>query len=150
MRKSPGRATPIDRYEPLQTRSDCDSADRENGSICFVLPLCPRTVISPPQILAAVLGELENAYASYVDQLASSYATSPILSNMSTRLCTEVTALCTVERTVYGYRPDLGGNSFFLAAFAIVLIAQTYLGIKYRTWSWLAALFSGCALEVSR
>ena len=67
---------------------------------------------------------------------------------MSRRLCTEITQFCTEDLTVYGYRPDLAGNAFFLTAFAIILVAQTFLGLKYRTWSWLAALVLGCALEV--
>ncbi|KAF2858952.1 RTA1-domain-containing protein [Piedraia hortae CBS 480.64] len=46
--------------------------------------------------------------------------------------CTKVTPQCPVEATVYGYRPNLGGNAFFLAIFAICTVVQIVLALKYR------------------
>ncbi|PVH73276.1 RTA1-domain-containing protein [Cadophora sp. DSE1049] len=67
---------------------------------------------------------------------------------MSFRDCTEITPSCPLEATIYAYRPNIGGNSFFLAGFSICLIAQIYLGIRHKTWSWLGCLFVGCAMEL--
>lgn len=37
-------------------------------------------------------------------------------------MCTEVTPVCPVEATLYGYRPNAGGNGFFAAIFTILFI----------------------------
>lgn len=62
--------------------------------------------------------------------------------------CLNVTAQCPVNETIYGYYPSLGANAFFIAIFAICLVAQSYLGLRYKTWTYLIALFFGCLGEV--
>ena len=61
----------------------------------------------------------------------------------STDLCTQVTPECPVEATIYGYYPSLAANIFFCAVFAICLVAQTFFGLRYRTWTFLIAMFFG-------
>lgn len=46
------------------------------------------------------------------------------------------------------YTPSLGGNSFYLAIFALVLVAQLFLGIRYKTWGFVAGMFGGLTLEI--
>lgn len=61
--------------------------------------------------------------------------------------CTHVTPECPVEYSIYTYRPNLGANVFFLAAFAISAILQLFFGLKYRTWTFAIALVLGCLCE---
>ena len=62
--------------------------------------------------------------------------------------CTNITANCPVEATIYGYYPSLGANAFFAAIFAVCLIANSYFGLRHRTWTYLIALWFGCLGEV--
>ncbi|CAN9090161.1 RTA1-domain-containing protein [Alternaria alternata] len=62
--------------------------------------------------------------------------------------CTEVGPECPVEGTLYGYYPSLGANAFFTAFFALCLIIQLGLGIRYKTWTYMIALSLGCLGEV--
>lgn len=45
------------------------------------------------------------------------------------------------------YNPSLPGNASYLAVFSFLLLAQLAMGIRYRTWSYMAAMVSGLALE---
>lgn len=67
------------------------------------------------------------------------------MSNVYT--CDTVTPVCLVQDSIYGYFPSLPANAFFLALFIILLVAQIYLGIKYRTWTFAFALSCGCLVE---
>ncbi|RVX66720.1 hypothetical protein B0A52_09533 [Exophiala mesophila] len=60
------------------------------------------------------------------------------------RLCEEISARCPVELTLYGYYPNLGVNSFFVALFGICFVAQLFLGIRKKTWTYMAVLAIGC------
>jgi len=62
--------------------------------------------------------------------------------------CTYVNATCTVEGTLYGYRPNLGANVFFAVIFGLCGLIQLGLGIRYRTWTFMIALTLGCLGEV--
>ena len=56
---------------------------------------------------------------------------------------------CSVED--YGqirYIPSLAGNAFYVALFALFLIVQLFLGVRYRTWGFLVGMFGGLALEI--
>jgi hypothetical protein len=64
------------------------------------------------------------------------------------QVCTEVNAQCPVESSIYGYYPSLPVNAFFLAWFAVLLVANLGLGIRYKTWTYLIALGLGCLSEV--
>lgn len=62
--------------------------------------------------------------------------------------CKEVSLLCPVEATVYGDYFTLGACIFFVAAHSVLLLAQTYLGIKSRAWSFSAYLAVGTIFEL--
>lgn len=57
--------------------------------------------------------------------------------------CTHVTPNCPVQATLYGYRPNLGVNSFFAALFGFVLALQLGIGFYTRTWTYMLALSLG-------
>jgi hypothetical protein len=63
--------------------------------------------------------------------------------------CQEVTPSCPVEDTIYGYTPNLGGNSFYAINFAICALAQCYFIFRYwRLWKGYSILvFVGCVGE---
>lgn len=63
--------------------------------------------------------------------------------------CTEVSPICPVEATTYGYYPHFGGNVFFTVFFGVLGIAQTGLGVYYRTWTFLTALLIGTFMEMA-
>jgi hypothetical protein len=46
-------------------------------------------------------------------------------------------AACTVEGTLYGYKPNLGANAFFAAFFAVCFVWQLFCGIRYKTWTFM-------------
>jgi hypothetical protein len=61
--------------------------------------------------------------------------------------CTEVSDICPVSGTIYGYRPSLAWNALLLAIFALSSIIHLIQGIHYRTWSFLVAMVIGGACE---
>ncbi|KAH7392401.1 RTA1 like protein-domain-containing protein [Phaeosphaeria sp. MPI-PUGE-AT-0046c] len=63
------------------------------------------------------------------------------------RKCVEVTDRCTVDATLYGYRPDLGANAFLCALFGICFIGSLVIGIWTKTWTYTLALAIGTFLE---
>ncbi|KAK2781510.1 hypothetical protein FQN53_000526 [Emmonsiellopsis sp. PD_33] len=63
-------------------------------------------------------------------------------------ICWEVTEICTVEWSIYGYYPNLPVNAILCAAFAICLILQGYQTWRYKTWSYGIAMCLGCFAEV--
>lgn len=68
-------------------------------------------------------------------------------SNANVYTCDTVTPICRVQDSIYGYFPSLPANAFFLALFLTLLIAQLYLGIRYKTWTFAFALSCGCFVE---
>jgi hypothetical protein len=56
--------------------------------------------------------------------------------------CVEVGPECHVEGTLYGYYPSIGANAFFVAFFALCLVVQLGLGIRYKTWTYMVCYFS--------
>lgn len=65
----------------------------------------------------------------------------------SFKSCEEVSLLCPIEATVLGYAPNLGASIFFTVAFGIVAIATIAIGVRAKTWTFMAALSLGCILE---
>ncbi|KAL5114594.1 hypothetical protein ACEQ8H_007499 [Pleosporales sp. CAS-2024a] len=55
---------------------------------------------------------------------------------------------CTLEGTLYGYKPNLAWNIFFAAWFAVCLMWQLYLGFRYKTWTYMVGLSLGCIGEI--
>lgn len=58
--------------------------------------------------------------------------------------CHSISVQCTVENSVYGYAPSLGGNAFFVAFFLACVIPQLYFGIRYKTWTYMLAMVLAC------
>jgi hypothetical protein len=55
---------------------------------------------------------------------------------------------CPLEFAAIDYPPNLAGNAFFATFFGVVLFVQIFLGIRYRTWGFMAGMIWGCACEV--
>lgn len=55
---------------------------------------------------------------------------------------------CPPSVSVYEYRPSLAANTTFLALFGLALVIHLALGIRYKTWAFLFAVFWGCASEL--
>ncbi|KAI1616118.1 RTA1 like protein-domain-containing protein [Exophiala viscosa] len=58
--------------------------------------------------------------------------------------CFNVSSQCPVENTIYGYYPSVGANCFFVAFFFMAAVMQLYGGIRYKTWTYLIAMFLAC------
>lgn len=60
-------------------------------------------------------------------------------------------ATCSIAQAQVLYVPDLAANVFFLAWFALLLLAQTVLAAVYgtRTWGYAVGAVGGMALEVA-
>lgn len=61
-------------------------------------------------------------------------------------LCTLST--CSLLQAHFQYIPSLAGNAFFIALFALLLLLQIGLSIRYRTWGFLVGMIGGLVLEV--
>ncbi|KAF4549867.1 RTA1-like protein 14 [Elsinoe fawcettii] len=66
---------------------------------------------------------------------------------MSRRYCQEVSRLCPVEATTYGYAPNLGANAFLCALFAACALFHIGFGTYQRSWSFMVALAGGAIME---
>lgn len=56
---------------------------------------------------------------------------------------------CSIETdSALGYVPSLGGNVVFIVIFALLIPFQVYLGIRHRTWGYMAGLIGGLILEI--
>ena len=65
---------------------------------------------------------------------------------MHPELCTVKT--CDLTLASFLYIPSLPGNAIYAAIFTIYIVAQLFLGIKHKTWGYMAAMVLGLALEV--
>lgn len=61
--------------------------------------------------------------------------------------CLEITDVCKIKYTIYGYYPSFPTNSFFLALFTTLLGANLFLGLRFKTWTFTLALVCGCLVE---
>ena len=57
-------------------------------------------------------------------------------------------AICPVDASVLEYRPNLAGNSIFIALFGITFILHALQGIKWRTWTYMSVVLCGCTAEM--
>lgn len=55
---------------------------------------------------------------------------------------------CPLELANFTYVPTLAGNVTYLAFFGVLLPIQIFLGIRYRTWGFLAGMTGGLVLEI--
>ena len=52
--------------------------------------------------------------------------------------------LCPIEWTVYKYRPSLPANAVFIALYSVALAVHVYLGVRWRSWGFMAFMAVGC------
>lgn len=64
------------------------------------------------------------------------------------KICRSVSPECPVESSIYGYYPSVPGNAFLLTWFGILLIINSILGIRLKTWTYMIAMILGCISEV--
>ena len=56
---------------------------------------------------------------------------------------------CPASSSVYGYRPSLAANTFFLVVFALILLVQIFQAYRWRTWWFSIAMLLGFAAEIA-
>jgi hypothetical protein len=61
-------------------------------------------------------------------------------------LCTS--ALCDLTLAHFDYIPSIGGNALYAAIFGLYIFANLFLGIKHKTWGYMAAMLLGLSGEV--
>ncbi|KAL3419520.1 RTA1 like protein [Phlyctema vagabunda] len=54
---------------------------------------------------------------------------------------------CDLTLAQLRYVPSLGGNIFFVAVFSCIFVLQAFLGVRYRTWSFLSTMLIGLCLN---
>lgn len=62
--------------------------------------------------------------------------------------CNGVSWYCPVSITTYGDYFNVGACAFFVAWYSLLLIAQTYSGIRGRTWTFMVFLMIGTVFEL--
>ncbi|KAJ5496154.1 hypothetical protein N7463_008141 [Penicillium fimorum] len=55
---------------------------------------------------------------------------------------------CPLSDAYIQYQPNMAGNIFYLALFAILLIGQIGTGIVFRSWSFMVPMVAGLILEI--
>ncbi|KAG6034219.1 hypothetical protein E4U41_006651 [Claviceps citrina] len=55
---------------------------------------------------------------------------------------------CPLSMSVYKYRPSLPVNALFIALFAVAMTIHIVLGIRWKTWSFMAFMILGCLSEI--
>ena len=56
---------------------------------------------------------------------------------------------CAVSESVYGYKPSVPANAFFLAVFAILALVQLVQGFRRKTWFFGVVMVLGCVGEAA-
>jgi hypothetical protein len=56
---------------------------------------------------------------------------------------------CSIACGQVTYVPSLAGNALYIAIFCVLLVAHVILGLKHRTWGFLAGMTIGLALEIT-
>ncbi|KAJ3497839.1 hypothetical protein NLG97_g1594 [Lecanicillium saksenae] len=57
--------------------------------------------------------------------------------------------LCTIDQSVYGYRPSLPANAIFAAIFSLIMAAHTFLGLRWKTPGYMWCMILGCIHEIT-
>lgn len=93
--------------------------------------------MSPTPTVASTAANLASGTTTPLPNFKPSYHT-----------CTQVTTLCPVSATMYSYRPNLGGNIFFLVFFTLLTAVHLVRGLQYRTWTFIIAMVGGGLCEI--
>lgn len=67
---------------------------------------------------------------------------------MSYKICKEVSELCPVSATTYGYYPNFPANVLYCALFGALFVSGLAIGVRSRTWTYMLALGIGSGLEM--
>jgi hypothetical protein len=84
-----------------------------------------------------------NPTLTYSTGKASGFGNETLLRNPE--LCTMQT--CDLSMASYLYLPSLPGNVTYLTIFAILILPQIFLGIRYKIWKYMIAMVIGLVLE---
>lgn len=52
--------------------------------------------------------------------------------------------LCSIDWTVYKYRPSLPANVIFIVLYVIAMLVHIYLGVRWRSWGFMILMICGC------
>ncbi|KAF4982340.1 hypothetical protein FZEAL_2016 [Fusarium zealandicum] len=55
---------------------------------------------------------------------------------------------CPIEWSIYSFRPSFAANITFIALFGAIGLVHAYLGIRWRSWGFMAGMLMGCISEV--
>ena len=67
---------------------------------------------------------------------------------LTTWLYCTLDTCCLAQGAAFEYLPSYGGNIFLAAFFGLCIIPNAYLGIKYKTWGYMAGMIIGLVLEI--
>lgn len=56
--------------------------------------------------------------------------------------------LCSYRWSVYGYRPEMSANVFFMCVFFALLVAHVVIGARRKAWAFMSFMIAGCADEI--
>lgn len=62
--------------------------------------------------------------------------------------CKEIGPGCPADGSPLGYAPNMAASVAFMGIFSLSLFGHTFLGCKYRTWSFMTAMLLGSSSEV--
>src|SRR5947209_8218467 len=68
--------------------------------------------------------------------------------NMADITCKEIGTRCPADGSPLGYAPNMAASIIFTGIFSLSLFGHTFLGCKYKTWSFMIAMLLGCSCEV--
>ena len=57
-------------------------------------------------------------------------------------------SVCPVEDSVYGYRPSIPASVTLIALYALCMVVQSIMGVRYKQWGYMTAMLLGCADEI--
>ncbi|KGO72766.1 RTA-like protein [Penicillium italicum] len=93
------------------------------------------------------LAFLPNFYTNLIQKFTFFYAGVMVQIRAAAK-CTEVTPQCPVEGTIYGYAPDFVFSVEFCLIFGVCSLIQLWQMIRWRLWSFNAAVLLGSSTEV--
>jgi hypothetical protein len=68
---------------------------------------------------------------------------------MADMKCKAIGPECPAEGSSLGYPPSMPASIIFMALFSVSLLGHVVLGWKYKTWSFLIAIFLGSSAEIT-
>jgi hypothetical protein len=72
--------------------------------------------------------------------------TDPLIIAMSRKYCN--VGKCPEAWQVIQYRPNIAGNTIYMACFILLLLSQAWLGIRSKTWKYTATMCIGILGEM--